>query len=77
MFLLERLLVITKRRKMVHIFLKNVYVCTWGKKNVHAYRKGEDWWLMEATGIICNLEQPTPEKVTDKCIVYYFKDIDA
>ena len=32
---------------------------------------------MEASDIIRKLKQPTLEKVTDKCIVYHFKDVDV
>ena len=65
-----------KKNKDDHVYEVGVYLYTCGTRNKNVFRKGENWWLMEATDIIRNLEQPTPEKVTDKRIVYHFKDID-
>ena len=65
-----------KKNKDDHVYKVGVYLYTCGTRNKNVFRKGENWWLMEATDIITNLEQPTPEKVTDKRIVYHFKDID-
>ena len=44
---------------------------------MHAYKKGEEWWLMEAGDVIKQLDQPKVEKVTDKRIVYHFHDINT
>ena len=59
------------------VYEVGVYLYTCGTNNKNVFRKGENWWLMEATDIIRNLKQPIPEKVTDKRIVYHFKNIDV
>ena len=40
-----------------------------------SFKKGEQWWLMEAADIIQKLNEPVQEKITDKRCVYYFKDL--
>ena len=64
-----------KKKEDGYVFEVGLYLYTRGTKNVHAYCKGEEWWLMEASDIIRSLDQPTKEKVTDKRVVYHFKDI--
>ena len=56
---------------------ENVYLYTRGTHNKTAFKKGQEWWLMESSDFIRKLNQPTPKKVTNKCIVYHFKDIDV
>ena len=66
-----------KKRNGENVYEVGVYLYTRGTQNKSAYKKGEEWGLMESSDIIRTLDQPTPKKVTNKCIVYHFKNIDV
>ena len=61
-----------KKRNGENVYEVGVYLYTRGTRNKSAYKKEEEWWLMESSDITRTLDQPTPEKVT-----HHFKDVDV
>ena len=44
--------------------------------NKTVYKKGDGWWLVDQADIIKDLEKPTTEKVSGRCVLYSFKGLN-
>ena len=41
-------------------------------KNKNAFKKGDEWWLIDVSEIVDNIKDPKEEKVSEKRSIFYF-----
>ena len=61
----------TKRKDATLVYEGVIYYdkCT---RNKTKFKKNTEWWLVDMSEIICNMPQPTIEKVSGKHVLYSF-----
>ena len=42
-------------------------------KNKNAFKKGDEWWLIDVSDILATIPDPKEEKVSGKRSIFYFE----